>query len=276
MPALAALVDAGYEVPIVVTGPDRRRGRGGAVSFTPVKHFALDHGIDVTSRVDDVLDHGVDLGVVVAFGRLIGVDTLTRVPMVNLHFSRLPRWRGAAPIERAILAGDPTTAIAVMQVVEALDEGDIFAEEVVDIGTDENAAELRDRLAHRGSRLLVETIEAGFPTRRPQAGEAVYAHKITNKDRLLDWSLTAEQLGRIVRIGGAWTTFRGKRFKVHEAAVSDGSGPPGEIRDLGVGTAAGRLMLRVVQPEGKPRMAAESWANGTRPDGERFDQPPHE
>ena len=276
VPVLRALVEAGFEVPIVVTGPDRRRGRGGEVSFTPVKHFAVDHGIEVSSSVEDVLDHDVDLGVVVAFGRIIGVDILAQVPMVNLHFSRLPRWRGAAPVERAILAGDTETAVVVMQVVEALDEGDVFAEHEVDIEADESAAELRGRLARLGADLMVETIRAGFPARRPQEGETVYAAKITSEDRLLDWALPATQLARMVRVGGAWTTFRGRRFKVHDAVVAGEILPPGEIRHGRVGTGAGSLELRVVQPEGKPRMDVTAWANGARPDGERFESPPDE
>ena len=271
VPALRAIVDAGYEVPIVITGPDRRRGRGGAVTPTPVKEVALQHGLAVSSDLTAVLDHDVDLGVVVAFGQLIGPELLDRIPFVNLHFSLLPHWRGAAPVERAILAGDRTTGVAVMQVAEGLDEGDIWGETPVDIDGDETAAELKMRLAALGADLLVETIEAGFPERRPQEGESVYAHKITTDDRRLDWRANADDLRRVVRIGDAWTTLHGRRLKVHRVADTDRSIEPGVLDGDHVGTGTHALRLVVVQPEGRGSMPGSDWANGARADGERFD-----
>ena len=272
VPALQAVLETGYEVPLVVTGPDRRRGRGSAISFTPVKRLAVERGLTVTSDLIDLHDHDVDLAVVVAFGRLIGRDLLERIPMVNLHFSLLPRWRGAAPVERAILAGDAVTGVALMQVAEGLDVGDIWAEETVAVHPGEYASDLKDRLAVIGADLLVRTLQRGFGPRRPQTGEPIYAAKITSADRRLRWSDPAEQLERVVRVGGAWTTFRGRRLKIHEVAVIDGVDEVGRYEDGRVGTGAGLLELRSVQAEGKPRMTADEWARGARPDGEVFDR----
>lgn len=270
VPVLQALLAADFVVPIVVSGPDRRRGRGSSVSYTPVKQLATEHGLPVTSRVDDILEHDVDLGVVVAFGQIIRAELLERLPFVNVHFSELPRWRGAAPVERAILAGDRTIGVSVMQVAEGLDEGDIWAETIVPINDDETASGLKRRLAHIGADLLVDTLRAGLIQRRPQTGEPVYASKISTEDRHLDWSMPADQLDRIVRVGGAWTEFRGRRFKVHEVEVADGSLEPGLIEHDQVGTGSAVLRLLTVQPEGRSRMRGIDWYNGARPDGERF------
>ena len=125
MGPLQALVAAGHEVVLVVSQPDKRRGRGGALLPSPVKAAAVELGLPVTERVDDLLDAGAELGVVVAYGRLIHPHVLAVLPMINLHFSLLPRWRGAAPVERAILAGDPVTGVCVMALEEGLDTGPV-------------------------------------------------------------------------------------------------------------------------------------------------------
>ena len=164
VPPLRALDAAGFEIVLVVTNPDRRRGRGSATTPSPVKAAALELGLPVTHDVDDVVDCGADLGVVVAFGRIIRPHVLAALPMVNLHFSLLPRWRGAAPVERAILAGDPTTGVDLMVVEEGLDTGAVHARVELDIGRDESADALRHRLVSTGSELLVETLAAGLGT----------------------------------------------------------------------------------------------------------------
>jgi methionyl-tRNA formyltransferase len=218
---------------------------------SPVKAAALELGLPVTDRVDDIVDAEVELAVVVAFGRLIKKPVLDAVPMINMHFSLLPRWRGAAPVERAILAGDLTTGVGIMRLEEGLDTGPIYAEHVVQVLPHETAAELRTRLTELGTNLLLEllarTEEAGLPEPRPQEGEPTYAEKLSSEELRLDWSQPPEQLERVVRVGGAWTTFRGKRLKVHRAHVRDGE-----------------LELLVVQPEGKGRMNASDWARGAR------------
>ena len=260
VPPLRALVAAGFDVALVVTRPDKRRGRGSATAPSPVKAAAIDLGLPVTSNMDDALTVGADLGVVVAFGRIIPTRILAELPMVNIHFSLLPRWRGAAPVERALLAGDPTTGVDVMVVEEGLDTGGIYAESEVAIGPDATADELRAELVEVGTALLVETLRSGLRDPRPQVGEAIYAEKLQPGEYELDWSRPAVELHRWVRLGGAWTTFRDRRLKVWRSALP----PTGD--GIEVRTGDGTLELLEVQPEGKPRMAARAWANGARPE----------
>ena len=276
VPPLRALVDAGFEVALVVTRPDRRRGRRGAPTPSPVKAAAAELGLPVSTEVDDALGVGADLGVVVAFGQLLRRHVLEALPMVNVHFSLLPRWRGAAPVERAILAGDERTGVAVMGVTEALDEGPVYAVEELVIGADETADSLRSRLVDRGADLLVRTLTAGLADPRPQEGEVTYAHKVGPDDLELDWSLPAASLERRVRVGGAWTTWRGDRCKVWAARVTDvpsgaEAAVPGTVRDGVVVTGDGGLALVEVQPAGRARMDAGDWWRGARPaSGERL------
>ncbi|MEM9040402.1 MAG: methionyl-tRNA formyltransferase [Actinomycetota bacterium] len=255
VPPLRALVDAGHEIVRVITRVDKRRGRGGATSPSPVKAAAVELGLPVGHDPDEVLDAvvaGAELGVVVAYGRIIKPHLLDAMPMVNLHFSLLPRWRGAAPVERAILAGDTETGVAVMGVEEGLDTGPIHAEERVPIDRDTTADDLRVELVDVGTRLLVDTlsrpVDEWIDRGRPQEGEPVYAAKIGKEELEIDLDAAGELQHRLVRLGGAWTTFRGRRLKVHEAHVTEG-----------------RLVPTVVQPEGKPRMDADAWRNGARP-----------
>ncbi len=258
VPPLRALCDAGFDVATVVTNPDRRRGRGSATTPTPVKVAALDLGIPVTHDIDAVLDVGADLGVVVAFGQIIRPHVLDAVPMVNLHFSLLPRWRGAAPVERAILAGDTTTGVDLMDVAAGLDTGGIRARVELDIGPDETAEELRARLVDAGASLLVRSLRDGLRPAHPQEGEAIYAHKITADDLHIDWSAPTVQIHRQVRVGGAWTTRDGERFKVWRSATT----PAGD--GIVHPTGDGEIELLEVQPAGKPRLDAAAWANGAR------------
>jgi methionyl-tRNA formyltransferase len=258
---LRALVEAGHEVALVVSQPDKRRGRGGRLVASPVKQAALDLGLPVTDRVDDVLADGVgaDLGVVVAFGRLIKPHVLERLPMANLHFSLLPRWRGAAPVERAILAGDERTGVDLMVVEEGLDTGGVYDRAEVAIGPDETADELRQRLAALGTDLLLHNLARGLAEPRPQEGEATYAHKIGPSEHQIDWTRPAIDVHRLVRIGDAWTTHGGERLKVWRTALT-----PGTRDDIEVQAGDGAVFLREVQPEGRRRMPARAWANGAR------------
>jgi methionyl-tRNA formyltransferase len=259
VPPLRALVDDGVDVALVVSQPDRRRGRGSALVPSPVKAAALELGLPVTDRVDDVLSVDVPLGVVVAFGRLIKPHVLEAVPMINLHFSLLPRWRGAAPVERAILAGDDVTGVDLMAVEEGLDTGGTYRRTELAIGADDTLEELRARLVQEGSRLLVEAVRDGLGGEpAPQVGEPTYADKLTAEDRHLDWSGSALDVHRRVRLGDAWTTHHGKRLKVWRTRVPPiGEGPRASTTD-------GEVELVEVQPEGKPRMDAKAWANGAR------------
>lgn len=253
---LRALVEAGHDVVLVVTGVDKRRGRGSVVTPSPVKAAAIELGLRVSHEVDDVLaavrDDGAELGVVVAFGQIIKPHVLAELPMVNLHFSLLPRWRGAAPVERALLAGDDTTGVCVMALEEGLDTGGVYACSEVPIGHETTAAELRTELVEAGTRLLVDTLVTPLGTwidrPEPQSGEVTYAAKFSSADLEIDWSRSAAEAHRLIRIGGAWTTFRGKRLKINQARLVDG-----------------RVVPVVVQPEGKSAMAFDAWRNGAQP-----------
>lgn len=217
---------------------------------------------------------GAELGVVVAYGRIIPTDVLAALPMVNLHFSLLPRWRGAAPVERAILAGDDVTGVCVMDVEEGLDTGALYASAKVTIGPETTADELREELAGVGTRLLVDQLASGLGEPKPQQGDVTYAHKISPHERRLDWGRSALELHRVVRIGDAFTTFRGERFKLHAADLVGASSraAAGELVAGAIATGDGRALRPVqVQPAGSPRMSWEAYANGARPaDGERF------
>ena len=282
---LRTLVAAGHDVALVVTRPDTRRGRGGQLMASPVKAAAIELGLAVTDDMAAATGVGAELGVVVAFGRIVPVAVLDELPMVNLHFSLLPRWRGAAPVERAILEGDAETGVCLMAVEAGLDTGAVYAEEATAIDPDETADELRARLVGIGCRMFQEYLaggRAGLPVPHDQAGNPSYADKLATHELELDWTLPAVQLSRVVRLGRAWTTFRGKRVRVLATyppaashldlpapADSTPAGPlaPGQLRGTVVGAGgATSLTLRTVQPEGKQPMEAEAWLRGVRPD----------
>jgi len=257
----------------VVSRPDRRRGRGGPPTPSPVKARALQLGLAVTDELERATEVGADLGVVVAYGRIIPASVLERLPMVNLHFSLLPRWRGAAPVERALLAGDERTGVCLMRVEEGLDTGGIYASVALDIGADETAESLRARLAEAGADLLVRTLREGLPAPTPQQGEPTYAHKLDPAELEVHWDEPAEVIARRIRVGNAHTTFRGSRLKLWQAtAHPERSGPPPGVLDgITVGTGRGVIELAVVQPEGRARLDARAWVNGARPAaGERL------
>ena len=282
---LQALVAAGHQVDLVVSAPDRRRSRRGSPTPTPVKAAALELGLKVTDDLADAAtaaEDGAELGVVVAYGQILRRPLLEALPMVNLHFSLLPRWRGAAPVERALLAGDDATGVAVMGVEEGLDTGPVYAEVSVPIAATSTAAELRAELSTRGAELLIDTLESGLADPRPQSGTTTYAKKITSDDLELRFDeATAVQLGRRVRVGGAWTTLRGERLKVwraepigepvNEDGTVDAPPAPGVLDDGIVGTADGGLRLIEVQLAGRARQDATEFLRGLRPEpGERL------
>jgi methionyl-tRNA formyltransferase len=257
VPTLRALVDAGHDLALVVTAADKRRGRGGGLMPSPVKAAALELGLPVTDRTEDLLevDPPVELGVVVAYGRLIKPPVLGEVPMINVHFSLLPRWRGAAPLERAILAGDERTGVCIMDIEAGLDTGAVYGCTDVEIDPDATAEELRAVLVDEGTKLVLDVLEHRLGPPTPQEGEPVYAHKIDPAELQLDWTKPADELHRVVRVGGAWTTHRGKRLKIWRTALPAGDG-------VTVPTGSDPIELVELQPEGRGQMPAEAWANG--------------
>jgi methionyl-tRNA formyltransferase len=232
-----------------------------------VKAAALELGLPVTEDPADLIGSSVDLGVVVAYGRLIRPEVLTAVPMVNVHFSLLPRWRGAAPVERAILAGDDRTGVDLMEVEEGLDTGGVYRRAELTIDDHDTAAEVKDRLVEAGVPLLLDALAEGLGQPTPQEGEATYADKLDPAELRIDWTRPALEIHRQVRVGGAWTTFRGKRLQIVWAHPLPGSLPPGEMAldlPVEVGTGQGTLRLDVVKPEGRGQVDAEAWARGAR------------
>lgn len=278
VPPLRALVEAGHEVVIVVSRPDRRRGRSQAVEPSPVKAAAMELGLPVSGRPDDVVESGAELGVVVAYGSILKKPVLDRVPMLNLHFSLLPRWRGAAPVERAILAGDRVTGVCLMALDEGLDTGPLYGCQEVAIGPEESADALRQRLVELGTELLVQRLSIGWEslgTPISQEGVPTYAAKVSPEDLHLDWHRPASELARVVRCGRAWSTLDGRRLLIVRAraapptalgALSRGAAAdvPGSLHGTLVTTSSGALELLELQPEGRARMSAPDWRRGAR------------
>jgi methionyl-tRNA formyltransferase len=270
VPPLRALVAAGFDVVLVVTGVDKRRGRGSQTTANPVKTAAVELGIPVSHDINDVLQLDSDglLGVVVAFGNIISQKILQHAPMINIHYSALPRWRGAAPVERAILSGDTTTAVCIIQVAEQLDAGDVLASSPCVIQEDDSVETLRNRLGQLALPLLIDICSNGVKEQISQTGEVVVARKISAQDLAIHWSSEAEQILRQIRVGNAFTFFDGKRLKIHEATQSSVNLPIGTIavRDgnVLVGSQKGSVHLQTVQPEGKSKVLAVEWARGAR------------
>jgi methionyl-tRNA formyltransferase len=280
VPSLQALHDDGHEIALVVTQPDRRRGRGGDTSPSPVKEAAAELGLPVLTPersrevVDEVASSGAEVGVVVAFGQLLPPALLEAVPhgFVNVHFSLLPRWRGAAPVERAILAGDTETGVCIMALEAGLDTGPVYARERTAIGAQETAGELRSRLVTLGTDLLVATLpHVPMASAAPQVGEPTYADKLSADEFALDWTLPADELVRVVRAGnprpGAWTTDHGSRLKIWRArALTAGiDAEPGTVfGHTRVAAGEGTLELVEVQPEGRRTIDANAWLAGRR------------
>jgi methionyl-tRNA formyltransferase len=271
--SLRALVDAGHDVAIVITRPDRKRGRGSQLTPSPVKACAQELGLNVEHRLSDLDDLGVERGVVVAYGRLIPGELLERIPMLNVHFSLLPRWRGAAPVERAILAGDAETGVSIMTLDVNMDTGPVHLERRIDVG-EKTLATLLAELASLGAQALTDVLDSSELLANPHAqeGVATYAEKLIKEDFHLSATLTAEQNLRIVRLGQAFAVVAGRRILVEGATPYQGDGPAGgsiAMRDgrVVMGVADGAIVLDQVRPESANSMGAVAWWSGAR-----FDQ----
>lgn len=268
--SLRALVEAGHDVALVVTRADRRRGRGGALVASPVKLAALELGLSVTDDLGAVRDARVERGVVVAYGALIPADMLAEVPMLNVHFSLLPRWRGAAPVARAILAGDDETGVDVISLEASLDTGPIHAEARVPIA-DKTLSELTLELADVGANLLIEVLSSAslLAHPRPQIGEATYARKLSSIDFALSPTMGVAQAARVVRLGASRVTIGGRRLRILRAHVGDADealspGTVGVARAVSLGFVDGALVLESIQPDGGRVMTSAAWWAGAR------------
>jgi methionyl-tRNA formyltransferase len=300
--ALRALVDAGFEVPLVLTQPDRPAGRGMQLQASSVKQVALEHGIAVLQplslRMDSkdpqralearaaherlsALDY--DVMVVAAYGLILPRSTLDIAPCINIHGSLLPRWRGAAPIHRAIESGDVETGVTIMGMEEGLDTGPMMLIERVAIADHDTTGSLHDKLATLGAGMIVEALrrleQGELPsTPQPEAG-VTYAAKISKEEAKLDFTLAAVDLGRKIRafnpFPGAQGSVSGTVVKIWEAELAEGSGQPGQVLSAdaqGIVVACGRGALRLLQlqkPGGK-RLAAAEFLKGFSLEGLTF------
>lgn len=279
---LEALHRAGHNIVLVVTQPDRRRGRRGNLSPTPVKAKAMELGLTVTQRMKDVLElqgdeaKRADIGVLVSFGRIIKPEILEVIEILNVHPSLLPRWRGATPVEAAILAGDTRTGVCIMRLGEEMDAGPVFSRKETDILPGETSTELYDRLFESGTRMLLDVL--ANPDRfepQDQIGTPTFCGRFTPEDFRIDWNAAAVEIERLSRIGRPWTQFRGQRLLVLKVEVDSSAtgGQPGALDGIRVATGDGIVLLREVQPEGKSKRSAQEWINGARlQPGERLGQ----
>jgi methionyl-tRNA formyltransferase len=288
VPTLELILQSSHTVVGVVTQPDRPRGRGQHVTASPVKAVALTHGIPVlqpTRMKDDewlneVRALGADIGVVAAYGRILPQSLLDIPPqgLINVHASLLPRWRGAAPIHRAVIAGDAVTGVTIMRVVLALDAGPMLSTVETLIDADDTSETLEERLAVAGGRLLVETLDtlATGPIPDTPQDEALvtYAERLQRAESVIDWTRSAAQIDRQVRGLQPWPLAVGRLAGravafLHSAVVSapQQAAPPGTIvvasgDDLHVACGEGVLALTRVKPEGRRPMAARDLLNG--------------
>ncbi|WP_046470935.1 methionyl-tRNA formyltransferase [Allosalinactinospora lopnorensis] len=295
VPSLRALLDSRHEVAAVLTRPDAVAGRGRKVRQSPVAEAAAEAGLEILkpekASDPDFLRRlraiGPDCCPVVAYGALLRREALD-IPAhgwVNLHFSLLPAWRGAAPVQHAVLHGDDVTGATTFEIEEDLDSGPVYGTVTEPIGERDTSGELLTRLSHAGADLLVRTmdgIESGELVARPQQGDGTsYASKLTPADAEIDFGSPAMRVDRLIRactpVPGAWSTFRGARIKLGPVVVVP-DGPrlaPGRIaadkQRVLVGTATRPVELGEVQAQGKRRMDAVEWARGVRPgDDERL------
>ena len=282
VPSLRALLASRHEVVAVITRPDAPAGRGRQLRPSPVKSLAAEAGLPVLAPAhprdpafqQELAVLAPDVVPVVAYGALVPVQALEipRLGWVNLHFSLLPAWRGAAPVQHAILAGDEVTGASTFQIEQGLDTGPVFGVLTETIRPTDTSGDLLARLAVAGAELLVGTLDAledGTVTGVPQPAEGIsLAPKLTPEDARVDWTAPAMRVDRLVRActpdPGPWTTLRGRRVKLGPVTLTDQQLAPGELAGDLVGTGTQAVRLGRVQPEGKAPMAAADWLRGLR------------
>lgn len=298
IPSLQRILEEGHTVGLIITQPDRPSGRGKKLTASPVKKFALEHNIPVfqpqrirkdPAALDRICEVDPDLNVVVAYGQIIPAQVIDfpEYRSINLHFSLLPKYRGASPVQWAILNGESTTGLTIFVLNEKMDEGDILTQKEIRILPQEKAFELEERLAREGADLLVNTIhqmDRLTPLRQDHT-QATYAPLIKKEDGLIDWRDMAISVGRKVRAFSAWpsafTYFRGKRLKILEGRTdtteSISSVRPGEIfavekEGISVGCGDGQVYtISRLQPENRKTMNAHSFSLGAKIEpGESF------
>ena len=286
--SLKSLVDAGYSVPLVVTQPDRRSGRGMSVSQSQVKEMALGLGIEtyqpISLKSPEVLGKlesvNADLMIVVAFGQIVPKSILSafRYGCINLHASLLPRWRGAAPIQRAIMAGDEETGVCIMRMAEGLDTGPVFLERRIPINDEDTSGTLHNKLAHLGAEALIQSLSTLGDDNLPVAQKSIhvtYAHKISSDDARIDWSAKASDINRLARAmspaPGAFTFFGDTRIKIWETIVVDSvdtKDTPGTVIELTqdgfvVLCGEGALKITFIQKAGGRKIAASEYVGAS-------------
>jgi methionyl-tRNA formyltransferase len=278
--SLAALIDAGHDVAAVYARPPRPAGRGQRPDAGPVARLAAARGLEVRTpaTLRDPAEQaafaalGAEAAVVVAYGSILPVPVLEAPARgcFNVHASLLPRWRGAAPIERAVLAGDAETGVSIMAMEAGLDTGPVLLRAATQIGVDETAGDLRERLATMGARLIVEALDrldALEPETQPASGVS-YAAKIDKAEARVDWSRPAAEVDRLVRglspSPGAWTTLRGERLRLLRSTLADGAAPPGRVLDdrLTVACGSGAVRLVELQRPGRGPVATAEFLRG--------------
>jgi methionyl-tRNA formyltransferase len=289
VPALDALREAGHDIAAVYTQPPRPAGRGKRPRPSPVALRAEALGLPVRSpeTLRDPADQaafaalGAEAGIVVAYGLILPRAILDAPPRgcLNIHASLLPRWRGAAPIQRAIMAGDAGTGISIMAVEPKLDAGPVLRREGLAIGETETAGELAQRLSRLGARLIVETlaeIDALVPELQPEAG-VTHAAKIDKAEARIDWTRPAPEVDRLIRglspFPGAWTGIAGERVKLLRSRLAEGTGAPGEVLDGAPTVACGNGAVRILElqrPGRAPAPAPEVLRGFAIPPGTRL------
>ena len=281
---LEALIGAGHEVVLVVTQPDKPKGRGGKMQYTPVKEAAVAHGIPVfqpvkirePEAVEELRKYNADIMVVIAFGQILPKEILDMTPYgcINVHASLLPSYRGAAPIQWAVIAGDEMAGVTTMQMAEGLDTGDMLLTYETKVGEKETAGELFDRLAQSGAELLTQTlVKLDEITPRPQDdAQSCYAHMLDKQMAVIDWSRSAHEIDCLIRGLNPWpialTSLAGERLKVFAAEKAAGNGEPGTVleadpkKGLTVACGEGALRLTEIQLVGGKRMKATDFLRG--------------
>jgi methionyl-tRNA formyltransferase len=284
VPSLCSLVTSGEEISIVVTQPDRVKGRGHKLSAPPVKTVSLDLGLPVlqpdtlkdSTLIDTLTSHHLEFIIVVAYGKILpqSILELPRHGCINVHASLLPKYRGAAPIAWSIIKGEKTTGVSTMLMDEGLDTGPILLQQEIEIHEEDTTPALGQKLAVLGASLLIETLQgirSGSLTPLPQIGEPTYAPPLKKKNGTIDWQKSAEEISYFVRgmqpWPGAQCTLNNEKVMLMKATPLEGSGTPGVIvrikkDEIVIGTDHGLLSLVMLQPAGKKTMSASAFLQG--------------